>query len=256
MGNVLEIENLKHKKILNDITFCLEQKTFNLLIGPKKKITTLLNCINGSLKFKGTIKIFNTLVNKNNICKGVGYFLNVNIYFENTVFDSLYELLSNIDYDEETAKKRIYSVAKKLGITKILYKTLEELSNYEKTLITFMHSIIHNPQLIIITNDLEIFDDKNKQKILKYIKGMKNATILFMTTNSEYFNYAENILIFNEDKIEHLDLNKDIVTAEKLLIKNGTKLPFNIDLSNKLISYELIESVQLDLEKMVNEIWK
>ena len=43
---------------------------------------------------------------------------------------------------------------------------------------------------------------------------------------------------------------------ENRILKNNTKLPFLADLANKLKSYELIEDVILDIDEMVNLIWK
>ena len=56
MGNVLEIKNLKYKNVLKNITFSLEENTFNILIGANGSgKTTIVNCIRGLIKYDGNI---------------------------------------------------------------------------------------------------------------------------------------------------------------------------------------------------------
>lgn len=244
MENVLRIENLKYKDVLKNITFSLKEKTFNILISQNNDIVeTFIKCIRGLLKYEGTISVIN---------KEVGYFLDKNIYFNSSVFDSLYELLINLNYSDVDAKEKIYDFCKKMNVTNILYKKIDELNSYEKTLVTFIHSIIYNPKLLIINNDLEIFDDKKKNTILKLIKKQKMA-VLFITTNPNYFKHADALYVLNDGKMLEL---KQFGKEEKSLIKNNSKLPFNMEFSNKLISYGLIDSCEDSIEIMVDKIWK
>ena len=244
MENVLNIENLKYKDVLKNITFSLKEKTFNILVSPNNNmVETFIKCIRGLLKYEG-------IVNVNN--RDIGYFLDKNIYFESSVFDSLYELLINLDYLDIDAKEVIYKFCKKLNATNILYKKVNELKSYEKTLVTLIHSLIYKPKLLIINNDLEIFDDKKKNMILKLIKKEKIA-VFFITTNPNYFQYADTLFVLNDGKISELE---NIEKEEKRLTKNNSKLPFNIEISNKFIAYELIDSYEDSLELLVDKIWK
>lgn len=244
MENVLKIDNLKYKDVLKNITFSLKEKNFNILISQNDHVVkTLINCIRGLLKYEGTIRVVN---------REVGYFLDKNIYFESSVFDSLYELLINLNYSNIDAKETIYDFCKKMNATNMLYKKIEELSSCEKALVTFIHSVIYKPKLLIINNDLEIFDDKKKNTILKLIKKQKTV-VLFITTNPNYFKHADTLFVLNEGEIfelEHLE------NEEKTLVKNNSKLPFNIEISNKFISYGLIDSCEDSIEMLVDKIWK
>jgi len=260
MASVLKIENLKYKDILKDVSFSLIDKSFNILIGSNGSgKTTIVNAIRGLIKFDGDVSIFDRNIKQGNnfdIYKEVGFFLDEDIILEECAFNELLNILKNLDYEEEQAKKKIFDKAKKLNITQLLYKNPKKLFNYEKTLINFLFSIIHNPKLLIIDNDLETLDEKNKQKIFSYIKSQKKLTTLFVANNNEYFYNADNFIFLDEGKIVlECDIN-ELVNNEKKLIKCGSKLPFMIDLSNKLISYELLNSIKTDMEELVNEIWK
>lgn len=260
MESVLKIDNLKYKDILKDITFSLDNKSFNILIGPNGSgKTTLVNCIRGLLKYDGNINIFNNNIkqkNSFNIYREVGFFTDEEILLEGNVLEELLNLLKNLDYNEERAKKMAFALAKKLDITGVLYKRKKELLDYEKTLVSFVFSVIYEPKLLIIDNDLENLDEKYKEKIFNYIKNQKKITVLFITNNSDYFYMANNFLFLKDGKIMLYGNLEEVIKSEKTFIKCGSSLPFSIDLSNKLISYELLTSIHTDIEKMVNEIWK
>ena len=258
MELLLEIENLKYKEILENITFSLKKNTFSILIGSNGSgKTTLINCIRNLTKYDGNIRIFNQEIRNSNheIYKKIGFFLEEKIVLENNAFEELLNMLRNLNYDEDKAKKKIYSLFKKLNATEILFKSNEELLMYEQTLISFAFSIIHSPKLLIIDNDLEELNQIYKNKIFDYIKSQKEITVLYVTNDEEMFNLADNLIFLSEGKIILTGNIDEVISQEKNFIKCGTKIPFMIDLSKKLIIYELINEVELDFEKLVNKIW-
>ena len=251
MGNIFKIENLQYKNILNGVNLSIKEKTFNILVGLNGSgKTTLVNCIRGLLKYNGIINLDSTLTQTN-----IGFFMNDEIIIQNNLFDELLNYLMNLDYDVESAKKKIYELTKKLDIISLLYKKKEELRNFEYTLISFIFAVINDPKLLIIDNNLESLDEYYKNKLFNYIKSQKKITVLLITTNSDYFYMSDNIFIINGGIITLEFTKKDIIKNEKNLIKNGSNLPFNVDLYNKLRSYELLKNEELDLGKMVDEIW-
>jgi len=259
MESVLKIENLKYKNILNDITLSLEDKSFNILVGKSRSgKTALVNCIRGLLNYEGNINLFNNVLTKDNyeLYRNVGFFIEDDIILEDYVYNELLNTLMNLDYEENKAKQRIFTIAKKLDVEDLLFKRENELLVYEKKLIIFMLSIIHEPKLLIIDNELEVFDKKNKDKILKYLKSQKKLAVLFITNNSEYFELADKLFFLNDGKIVLSGTLEEVIENEKTFIKCGSSLPFATLLSNKLISYDLLKEKENDIEKMVNKIWK
>lgn len=258
MQDILKIENLKYKNILKDITFSLKEKSFNILIGANSSgKTTIVNCIRGLNNYKGNISINNNNIKNNqSIYNNIGFFLDNKVLLESTLFNELLLVLKNLNYEEIVAKKKIYSLSEKLEFTNLLFKSNHEFTNQEKTIISFLFSIIHDPDILIIDNDIENLDEVNKNKIFNYIRNNKNLTTLFITNNSEYFYEEDNLLFLKDGKIILSGKLKDLIDEEKTFIKCGSNLPFLVDLSNKLITYELLTSTIYNVEKMVNEIWK
>lgn len=258
MGTILKVDNLKYKEILNGVTFSLSDKTFNILIGDNASgKTTLVNCIRGIINYKGNISICNKDLHLNKgLNDEVGFFMDEDLYLETTILEELFQLLINLNYTEEKAKKRIFGICKKFDITPILLKRINDLSFQELTLVSFVFSIIHEPKLLIIDNDMEGLNQTQKNKIIEYLKSQKNLTVLFITNNSEYFNIADNLLLFKNGKIILSGTLEEVMVEEKKIIKCGSKLPIIIDLSNKLISYEVLNFIPEDVEKLVGAIWQ
>ena len=48
----------------------------------------------------------------------------------------------------------------------------------------------------------------------------------------------------------------EVLEKDNVLNKAGLNLPFMMDLSVKLRDYDLVEEIELDMEKMVNILWK
>ena len=68
--------------------------------------------------------------------------------------------------------------------------------------------------------------------------------------------YGKEIAILNNGKIISIDKIKNLYKNEKIFKNNGLNLPFMANLSLKLKYYELVDDVILDMDKMVNHLWK
>ena len=143
MESVLKIDKLKYKDILKEVTFSLQDKSFNILVGSNGSgKTTIVNAIRGLIKYQGSISLFDSYIKNKDINKEIGFFLNDNIKLEDNLFNELLSMLKNLDYEEEKAKKKIFNITKKMDVTSLLYKNLEDLLEYESVVISFIFSSI------------------------------------------------------------------------------------------------------------------
>lgn len=263
MSNVLSVENLNYKNILKNINFTLKKGTINALIGSSGSgKTTILKSIFGLICSEGFICVNGLIIDKKNINelrKKMGIYLGIDVLQNKSVFLNIMEPLKNLNYSDDVAKKKIYSISKKIGIENLLYKNISELSYSEKKVIAFTQSIIHEPSIILIDNIFDSLDIYYKEKILSYLKQInksKKCTILFVTNNSEDLNFVDNILIIKNGKINAIGTLEELVQKENLFSKNDLKLPFIIDLSYKLKAYEVIDRLIYDTDEMVDELWQ
>lgn len=259
MKNILKIENLTYKKILKNISLSLEEKTFNVLLGNNGSgKTTLIKCINGLLNYEGQIIFEDCLLvsdKENAQRQKIGTFIYSDVFIEGNAFENIIYPLTNLGYSKEESKKMVYDITKKLGIDRILFKNIDDLSYYEKKLVRFTRSVVHKPSLVLIDDSLDDLDNNYKNKIISYLKKIK-STVLFVTNNPEDTMLGDTIIFMNDGKIIKKCAAEDVMENEKKFTKVNSKLPFIADLISKLSSYELVDQKIVDIEELVNEIWK
>ena len=235
-------------------------KPYNLYIKLFK--TLLFKCIFGLEIAEGVISYNSKIITKDNIDKIIkkfGIYLGLNNLENKNVFQNIIEPLNNLNYDSEKSKNKIYEISKKLGIENLLYKDINSLSHSEKKIVSFVQSVIHEPKVILIDGLFDSLDINYKEKIVNYlmqIKKSKKCIIIFTTNNSDDLWLADNLIIIKNGKVSINDSFDKIIEEENLFSKNDIKLPFMIDLSYKLKSYELIDRLIYSADEMVDEIWQ
>jgi len=249
MNYVLRIQNLKYEAIINDLNIELKSNTFNILLGKNSSgKTTLVNCISNIYKYSGNIY-------KSISDKEIGIVTEKNKLLSGTVLYNLKYPLINL------GKKRgideiVNSFSKKYGINHLLYKDINELSKSEYKLIQILVSLIHDPKLFIIDDTLEDLDSLIRLKIINNLKDLsKDICVFWLTSNSDYLEYADNIILYDSGVIKEIITYKQVYSKEKLFNSLGFKLPFNVEFSNKLKFYNLISDDFKNIDEVVNEIW-
>ena len=146
----------------------------------------------------------------------------------------------------------VYDICDKFKINDFILKNVENLTNTEKKLVSFIISIVYNPKLIIMDDTLDDLDEINKNKILNYIKKYK-ITCLYLTNNEEDILLSDNLIVMKNGKILESGKTIDLLNNEKLF--NTIGAPFLVDLSNKLKVYDIVDKVYLDVCEMIDDIW-
>jgi len=96
-----------------------------------------------------------------------------------------------------------------------------------------------------------------KEKVYKYLKKLnrQNVTIICTTNDMNDLVYGKRIIMLGNKNIV-LDSKLNKAFNEKLFKENDLELPFMASLSLKLKYYNLIDEIILDINKMVNKLWK
>lgn len=257
MKKMLIVENLNYD-ILNNINFSIKDNSITALIGKSSSgKNLLLDCIFGLFEYKGNIyvngknvKSLDEKLNVFSICRDL-------VGLENlTSFDVVITPLINLELDYNAAKKKVYNIFKKLQIEELMLRKMETLSYSEKKLISIARCLVVDRPIILLNNIFESLDSRNKEIIAKYLKELKSSTIIFTTENSEDLFFADNIIIMKDGEIVIEEERDVIFQDEKTFLRSGMPLPFIIDLSNRLKSYELIDNLKFNVKDMVDELWK
>lgn len=146
-------------------------------------------------------------------------------------------------------------LANMLKINNLLLYNFNTLSSGEKQMIQISKALNSNFDRLIIVDAISNVSFINKEKIFKYLKKLKNTTIIYITNNKEDVIYADNFILYDNEVIINDKLTKAL-NKEKEFKKAGFELPFMPLLSLKLKYYNLIDKPMLSMERMVEKLWK
>ena len=268
MENIVEIKKLDfkygEKQIFDKLTLNIKKGSFTSIIGPNGSgKSTLMKLIVGLLKAEGTIKVDGIIMGQDtfkDIRKKIG------IVFENpdnqfvseTVMDEIAFSLENMNCEKKMIRERVKEVAALLGIEDILEKEPHSLSGGQKELVSLASALSIHPQILILDEALDMIDNNRREDILNILTELykDGLTVINITHNSEELLYGNEIIVMNDGEIKEQGETKELLRKEKLFKNNGLELPFVVDLSYKLKYYGLVDDIVLDMDELVDKIWK
>jgi energy-coupling factor transport system ATP-binding protein len=269
MKDIIKVNNLsfkyENKPIFDNLNLNIREGEWVSIVGPNGSgKSTLIKILVGLLDADGEIIIDDTLITKNNlkaIRKKIGLvFERVDDSFvAETVADDIAFTLENLAYSHDEMEKMVYDIAEKFKITDLLNKEPHMLSGGEKQKAALAAALITNPQILIIDDSLEMVDENDKKEIIKLLTNIhkeRKITIITITHNLEETYNSNRMIVINNGKILIDGSTLEVLKEDKLFNRIGIEVPFMIDLSIKLNLYGLIDHIILDMDEMVNALWK
>lgn len=250
--NYIEIKKLNYYEILNnfEITF------------PKNKIITISGSNNcGKTTILRTIKENNNIIiNDENLKnqKLSTYKKNIKlISYENLEFNkkTLAEEIKLYLIRNNKPIKNYNNILNKFNIYNLKTKEIKTLSKEEKLTLKIIETYIDNSPIILIDN---IDRYVNKEYIINILNILieTDKTIIMTIDNLELSLNSDILYIIHDSKILLKGIPSEIILNDNLLNKVGLELPFMIDLSVKLKDYNLIKEETMDMDRMINTLWK
>ena len=263
MRGIIEVKNLsfknKDKIVFKNLNLEIKKNAYTTIIGSNDSGKTLLSkIILGLVQSEAEVRIDGTILNKytiDNICDTIEYIPGNST--DAIIMDSVKdEILFNTD---NVDKKYLDELLELVGLTDKLKENPKNLSYGEKQLMYFVSCLIRKPTVIVCDEAFSLLDNLVKDKILKYLKKIskeRKVTVINFTNDSEDILYGEYVAIIANHKIVFNDKKEELYDSEKLFKKLGFHVPFMIELSNKLKYYDLLNKVEIDMNRMINKIWK
>lgn len=267
--DVLEIKNLrfryKNKFIFDDFNINIERGSWVTIAGPNGSgKTTLVKILAGLEKSYSDITIFNKPLKKENlhdIRRNIGFvFDNPDNFFAcETVEDELAFSLENLGVYPKTITKKIDEISKLLKINHLLKENPYNLSGGEKQKVALGCALMLEPRILVLDEALLMIDINERSYLLKLLKKYnkeKRVTIISFTHNLDEALYSDRLVIINDGVIVVDGSFPSVFEEERVMRKIGLEVPFGVELSQKLKVYEIVSSLELDLERLVSLIWK
>jgi spermidine/putrescine transport system ATP-binding protein len=212
-------KSYKNEKILENLSFRIPAGTFFALLGPSGcGKTTILRLIGGfDTVDRGAIYLGDEDIT----------FLPANRRRVNTVFQN-YALFPHLDVYHNIAyglsirhvnsfdiRKKVEKLADSFGISKYLYKDIQELSGGQQQRVAIARAIVNEPEVLLLDEPISALDFKSREKMLRELSDLQDQlkmTFVYITHDQfEALAVADYMAIMNDDgNIEQVGNPKEI----------------------------------------------
>lgn len=261
--NIIEINKLNYLNVFSDFSTSFEKNKLTTISGPNNcGKTTLLKILSKKINSNSDIIINNNNINDykiNEYYKLVKSVIPLEEDFINyTVEEELQYTVDRLFLNKEEKNSRIKSIIKNLYLNGIRKKEIKDLNDKEFILLQLADSIITTPKILLIDDLSPYLDSEEIKKIIIFLKSIiskYDMTIIINSLRLEDIIETDKIIIINNSEVILEGNPIDILQKDNILNKAGIKVPFMIDLSVKLKDYNLIDEVELDMNRMTNKLW-
>ncbi|PUE66159.1 ABC transporter ATP-binding protein [Arcobacter caeni] len=222
----LELKNIDYsygeKRVLNNISFCIKEGTFSVLLGlngaGKSTIFSLITRLQSLTS--GEISINNYSIKEySNALKDLGIvFQEPTLDLDLTVKQNLYYYgaLKGLNFKETI--KSIEDEIKKLELENILDTQVRKLNGGHRRRVEILRALINKPKLLLLDEPTVGLDLKSRFDILNYVKDLvhtKNISVLWITHLFDEVEQNDNVTVIKAGQIVESGIVKDIVEKYK-----------------------------------------
>lgn len=265
MKELLEITNLCYQNLFENLSFKVEQGKFITISGGNNcGKTTLIRILGGQIPIEKTIKLLGMHIEEypQNLWKEItGTVIpqdSVEFLFK-TVEEELNYAIHLFKKTEEEKKETYKEIIKKYKLTKFQKKNPNDVSEFIKIKLLIAKQLLGSPQVLFLDDICEELEAKEKKEMINLLRTLQLETgisIVMTTSNLNIALESDYLLIISEKKILLEGEPLSIIEKDNVLNKIGLELPFMVDLSVKLMDYNLVEKTELDIDRLVDNIWK
>ncbi len=209
---MIEVKNLTKKFgqtiAIDDISFSVKKGEIIGLLGPNGAgKTTTMRILTGFLSSdSGSVEIDGIDIEKNPVAaqKKIGYLPENNPLYKNMQVAEFLNLAAQLhQIPSEKKKEALDFVIKSVGIEKVYYMPINELSKGYRQRVGIAAALIHRPEIIILDEPTEGLDPNQRTEIRQLIKDLSKEHTIILSTHvmQEASAVCSRMLIINKGKI-------------------------------------------------------
>lgn len=248
MTKIIEINNFSDDNLFENLNINVEKNKFTTISGANScGKTTLMRILNREIITENNILLNNKNINEYTISEYTNLVQTV--------------IPSEILFEENTLEREIkhINLVKGLRIKSILNKNIKDLTIKEKVLAQLAIALDYKPQVLLLDNVFIYFNDKEREEIFNFLRSYQqkyNLTVVLTTVDLKDSLYTDYLYIIGNKKVILKGEPIKVLEKDNILNKVGLNIPFMADLSVKLKDYNLLDSIVLEKDRMVNILWK
>lgn len=248
MTKIIEINSFSDDNLFENLTISVEKNTITTISGANScGKTTLMRILNREVITDNNILLNNKSIND--------YTIREYISLVQTVIPL------EIIFKEKTLEKELNNkdLVKGLRIKSILNKDISTLTIKEKVLAQLAIALDNKPEVLLLDNVFIYFSNKECEEIFTFLRNYQkknNLTVVLTTIDLRDSLYTDYLYIIGNKKIVLEGKPLEVLEKDNILNKVGLNIPFMADLSVKLKDYDLLDSIVLEKDRMVDILWK
>ncbi len=224
----MEINNLSvslsGKRILENISFSIDEGDFLIIIGPNGSgKTTLIKAVLNLVSYTGEVKIFGKAVHKMSGFRGmVGYVpqkFEFDRTFPITVSEAIDVALGKNIREQAIRKQRIAFVLEQVGMSEYARARIGSLSGGQIQRVLIARAISNQPRIVFFDEPLAGVDVKGEENFYELINNLKvsqKLTVALISHDVTVVNmYADKIAALNRILVSFGE-PKDVLVAQNM----------------------------------------
>ena len=252
------INKLFFPPVYNNFNININSNKINIISGPNNcGKSTIIKILNKQQPYIGEI-----IINKKNInnYKVDEYFKLLKIITPEDISFTCETIEDEVTYYvNNTNDKRYKELIKKLKLTKYKNSNIKNMNINIKIKLKILLYLLSTPEILIIEDLSLYFTLKEIKEIfdtLHWYKESNKLTVIITTTNLDISLYADYLYIISDGNIILEGNPIEVLKNDNIINRIGLTVPFMVDLSVKLKDYDLIDEIELDMNRMVEKLWK
>ncbi len=217
---IINLENINlsisNKLFFKNLSIKFSNKGLSVILGPNGSGKTLLTkVINGMLKVdSGKISFKNKRIK-------IGYSPQKIVFLRRTVFENLLYPMKIKRYKNKKAIERVNFLLNEFKIYDKKYVSARSLSGGLAQYVSFIRSIIIDPNILILDEPCSNLDNDFKKKIEKYLMKEKKSKKIILVTHDIFQakRLADEIIMLNEGKLIESSQKESFINSSNHLVK-------------------------------------
>lgn len=262
---LIEIKQMNYKDIFQNFNLIIEKEKFTAISGTNSSgKSTLIKIISTMITINNCIFYNNKLIekiNKSELFSDMGVvILEDKLTFTcSSVEEELFNILENLKMDQKEKINQYQKVIKLLKIDDILTENPNKLTRNLKIKVLLAATLIYKPKILLLDDICSMMTKRETTEILKILKTLNKEdkiTIIMTTDNLNEVIDTDYLYILEQGKVILEGKPLEVLKQDNTINRLGLSVPFMIDLSVKLNDYNLVDEIILDMDRMIEILWK